>query len=195
MADEKPAEGAKERRPLTKNARITIAVVAVAIVAVVCAGAFTWATSPSFCNALCHSPLDNYVEGYESGDPSLGVTVHAAAGVDCLSCHDRSPVRQLGEFAHWATDSYEVDADGFLVKDDTIATKEFCTQSGCHTWEAIVDSTWGFAGNDEEFNPHASHQDGAIECNDCHKMHRANELYCAKCHDLELPEGWVATSE
>lgn len=180
---------------LSKNKKLTIAVIAVAVVAVLGIGLWSWGTSPSFCSALCHSPLDNYVAGYYEGDAGKAVTVHAKAGMNCLDCHDRSTARQLGEFAHWATDSYQVDDEGFLVKDESMLTKEFCTREGCHVWENVVDSTWGFAGNDEQYNPHASHQDGSITCNDCHKVHRTSELYCAKCHNMELPEGWVATSE
>ncbi|MBS1851516.1 MAG: cytochrome c3 family protein [Acidobacteria bacterium] len=30
-------------------------------------------------------------------------------------------------------------------------------------------------------NPHASHQ-GEIECRECHKGHKADELYCRHCH-------------
>lgn len=186
------------RRRLSKNKRLTIVVAAVAVVAVVAVSFGVWSTTPAFCSTLCHSPLANYVDGYYATDmsqSSAGIRVHANAGLNCLSCHSRSMVRQAGEVAHWATDSYEVDENGFLVKDETLLTKEFCTRSGCHTWEAVVDSTWGFAGNDEEFNPHASHQDGSVTCADCHSIHQQNQLYCAKCHDLKLPEGWVATSE
>ena len=190
-----PEAAKKVRLSLSKNKRGTIAVIIVAAVAVLGVAGYTWSTTPGFCSSLCHSPMANYVAGYDSGDPGLGITVHKAAGMNCLSCHDRSTVRQLGEFAHWATDSYQVDEEGFLVKDESMLTKEFCTREGCHTWDAVVDSTWGFAGNDEKYNPHASHQDGSITCNDCHKIHTTNELYCAKCHDMELPEGWVATSE
>ena len=205
--NEKKAEAAEAdgfvprvKKRLSKNKRLTIVVAVVAVVAVVGVGFATWSTSPSFCSALCHSPLQNYVENYVDGyyateGAPAGIRVHANAGLNCLSCHSRSAVRQLGEVAHWATDSYEVDDEGFLVKDETLLTKEFCTQSGCHTWEAVVDSTWGFAGNDEEFNPHASHQDGSVTCSDCHSIHKQSQLYCAKCHDLNLPEGWVATSE
>ncbi len=28
------------------------------------AGFFVWHQQPSFCNAICHVPMDNYVEGY-----------------------------------------------------------------------------------------------------------------------------------
>lgn len=181
--------------PKTKNGRLTVVAVIAAVVIVACVGLWSWASSPGFCSALCHSPMEAYVASYESGDKGMGAARHAEAGMNCPSCHSRSTVRQIGEFAHWATDSYTVDQDGFLVKDGDLATKEYCTQSGCHTWEAIVDATWGFAGNGEQYNPHASHEDGSITCSDCHKMHQKSELYCAKCHELNLPEGWEATND
>ncbi len=183
------------RRRLTKNTKLTVAVIAVAVAAVAGVSLWTWSEDPSFCSALCHSPLAAYVDGYYSDDAGLGVTVHADADLTCLSCHDSSTVRQIGEFAHWVTDSYQVDEDAMLVKDETMLTAEFCLRDGCHTWESVVDSTWGFAGNDESYNPHASHQDASITCSDCHSIHGQNQLYCAKCHSLELPEGWVATGE
>lgn len=180
---------------MKRNTKISIIVAAVAVVAVLGAGFWTWHMQPSFCNAFCHSPQDNYVASYYSGDPGLGVTAHAQAGANCLSCHEATIDTQMKELAVWVGDGYAMDENGFLVTDEDLATEEFCTRSGCHTWEAIVDSTWGFAGNDEEFNPHASHQDGSVTCSDCHKIHQKSQLYCAKCHDLNLPEGWEATSE
>ena len=58
--------------------------------------------------------------------------------------------------------------------------------------DEITAALWGFAGNDEKYNPHASHQDMALECGDCHKIHENQVLVCNECHDLNLPEGWEA---
>lgn len=52
------AKGGKRRR-----APIVCAVVAVVLV---CAGGgfYVWHNQPSFCNAICHEPMDYYVDGY-----------------------------------------------------------------------------------------------------------------------------------
>lgn len=45
----------------------------VAVVVVVAAiGAFVWHEQPSFCNAICHTPMDGYLETYEAtpGQPA-----------------------------------------------------------------------------------------------------------------------------
>nr|WP_302797523.1 cytochrome c3 family protein [Adlercreutzia equolifaciens] len=65
----------------------------------------------------------------------------------------------------------------------------------CHggkSFDEITAGLWGFAGNDEKYNPHANHEDAALECGDCHKAHENQVLVCNECHDLTLPEGWEA---
>lgn len=95
----------------------------------------------------------------------------------------------------WVSDSYPMSEDGLLATGKEFATEEFCTNGDCHNMAGVVNSTWGFAGNDEKYNPHSSHQDNNLECGDCHKVHETSTLYCAKCHDMNLPEGWEATNE
>lgn len=185
----------KLRKKMSKNKKATIAVAVVAVIAVLGAAFWTWHMSPTFCNAVCHSPQDNYVASYYSGDAGKGVTVHANNGQNCLSCHEATIMTQMQEGIIWVADGFNMTEDGYLVTGHELASEEFCTRSGCHTWESIVDSTWGFEGNDEKYNPHVSHQDGSITCSDCHKIHKTSQLYCAKCHDLTLPEGWEVPSE
>lgn len=195
-AEEKAENAAdKLKKKMSKNKKATIAVAVVAVIAVLGAGFWTWHMSPTFCNFLCHSPQDNYVASYYSGDKGKGVTVHANAGKNCLSCHEATLVTQMQEGIIWVADGFKMTEDGYLQTGHDLATKEFCTRSGCHNWEGVVKATWGFEGNDEKYNPHVSHQDGSITCSDCHKIHQTSQLYCAKCHTLTLPEGWEATSE
>ncbi|RDB61420.1 hypothetical protein C1878_11955 [Gordonibacter sp. 28C] len=194
------AEEASDRTPDTPPAKRSkrgwiVAGVIVAVVLVAGIGAWVWHEQPSFCNAVCHSPMDRYVESYGEGDPGKLVTQHAAAGDTCLSCHEAEFTTQVSEVMAWASDSYPVGEDGMLATGKEFATEEFCARSGCHDMQDVVASTWGFEGNDEKYNPHSSHQDNALECSDCHKVHETSELYCAKCHDLNLPEGWEATHE
>ena len=155
-----------------KNKWIIVGVVA-AVLVVAGAGFWVWHEQPSFCNAICHSPMDKYVETYYEGDPGKLVTAHAEAGDACLDCHEAEITTQVSEVMAWVSDSYP----------------------DCHNMTDVVNSTWGFAGNDEKYNPHSSHQDNNLECGDCHKVHETSTLYCAKCHDMNLPEGWEATNE
>ena len=151
---------------------------------------------PSFCNAICHSPMDKYVETYSEGDPGKLVTQHAAAGDTCLSCHEAEFATQVSEAMAWASDSYPMDeATGMLATGKEFASEEFCARSGCHSMDEVVAGTWGFEGNDEKYNPHSSHQDYALECGDCHKVHEKSTLVCNECHALTAPEGWEAPNE
>ncbi len=173
-----------------------IAGVVAAVVVVAGIGMWVWHEQPSFCNAICHSPMDAYVESYSSGNAGMGVTAHAQAGESCLDCHEATITTQVSEVMAWVSDSYPMDAEGQLLETGKeFASEEFCARSGCHDMQEVVDSTWGFEGNDEKYNPHASHQDGALECSDCHKIHETSELMCNECHALNAPEGWEAPNE
>ena len=55
-----------------KKAPITIAVIA-AIVVVAGAGLWVWHEQPSFCAAICHIPMDPYLETYEEEANAEGV--------------------------------------------------------------------------------------------------------------------------
>ena len=182
-----PAAGASQdanpAAPAPKRARrgVIVAGVIVAVVLVAGIGAWVWHEQPSFCNAICHSPMDKYVETYSEGDPGKLVTQHAAAGDTCLSCHEAEFATQVSEAMAWASDSYPMD--------------EVCARSGCHSMDEVVAGTWGFEGNDEKYNPHSSHQDNALECGDCHKVHEKSTLVCNECHALTAPEGWEAPNE
>lgn len=177
-----------------KNKLIVVGVVAAVLVAAG-AGFWVWHEQPSFCNAICHSPMDKYVETYYEGDPGKLVTAHAEVGDACLDCHEAEITTQVSEVMAWVSDSYPMGEDGLLATGKEFATEEFCTNGDCHNMTDVVNATWGFAGNDEKYNPHSSHQDNNLECGDCHKVHETSTLYCAKCHDMNLPEGWEATNE
>lgn len=180
-----------------KNKKKPVIVAGTVAVVLVLAGAgfWVWHEQPSFCNAICHSPMDNYVESYSAGDAGMLVTQHAEAGKNCLDCHNPVITEQLTEVCTWVADDYPMTDDGMLNTGKEIATEEFCTNDGCHNMSDVVNATWGFEGNDAKYNPHSSHQDNQLECGDCHKSHETSTLYCAKCHDLNLPEGWEAANE
>ena len=170
-----------------------------AVIVVAGAGFWVWHEQPSFCNAICHSPMDYYVETYDSGDPNLGVTAHAKAGESCLDCHTAELTTQISEVCAWVSDNYPMTEDGtMLATGKQFASEEFCARPECHggkSFDEITAGLWGFAGNDEKYNPHSSHQDYALECGDCHKVHEKSTLVCNECHALTAPEGWEAPNE
>ena len=198
------ASGAPTPAPAPKRSRrrtwTAVGIVA-AVIVVASAGFWVWHEQPSFCNAICHSPMDYYVETYDDDNPQLGVTAHAKAGEACLDCHTAELTTQVAEVCAWVSDTDPMTEDGTkLATGKEFATEQFCAKSGCHhelgeSYDEITANLWGFAGNDEKYNPHASHQDLALECGDCHGIHEANVLTCNECHDLNMPEGWEAPSE
>ena len=93
-----------ENAPAPKRAhRGAIVGGVVAVVVVVAAiGAFVWHGQPSFCNAICHTPMDGYLETYEAtpgqpatdkwGNPVADASgmlsaVHRASVLTCTQCH------------------------------------------------------------------------------------------------------------
>lgn len=176
------------KRPMAKKTKMTIGVIA-AVIVVAVAGFWVWHETPGFCNSICHSPMDSYVESYYSEDPGMLVTAHAEAGDTCLSCHEAELTTQISEVMAWVSDSYPMDGDK-LASGKEFANEEFCARPECHDMGEVVANTWGFEGNDAKYNPHSSHQDLALECSDCHKAHDKSVLVCNDCHDLNAPEGW-----
>ena len=189
-----PEEGAQTPSPKRKAKRSwIIGGVVAAVIVVAGAGFWVWHETPSFCNSICHSPMDSYVDTYYSGDKGMLVTAHAEAGSNCLSCHEPIITEQVGEAMKWVADDYPMTADGAKLADGAdMVSEEFCAKSGCHNMDDVVAATWGFEGNDEKYNPHSSHQDLALECGDCHKAHEKSVLMCNQCHNLNMPEGWEA---
>ncbi len=107
---------------------IIVGVVAVVIIAAI-GGGLVWHEQPSFCNAICHTPMDGYLATYEAepGQPatdkwgnevsdasSMMAALHRQKGeengeaITCLSCHTPTLSEQLTEGAHWVSGSYNV---------------------------------------------------------------------------------------
>ena len=170
-----------------KRGWITAGVI-VAIVAVAGVGFWVWHEQPSFCNAICHEPMDNYVEGYFN-DATLMANTHKKAQVTCLECHEAKLSEQVAEGMSWVTRAYAVDASGDLATVGVTADQAFCAKSGCHEWSDVVSATQDWGGQ-AGVNPHASHQGEAIDCSNCHGVHETSYMYCNACHDYAVPEGW-----
>ncbi len=162
--------------------------VVVAVLVAAGAGFWAWHEQPSFCNAICHDPMDNYVEGYYH-DASVMAYTHQQEGKTCLDCHEAKIEEQVAEAVSWVSGSYQVDEVGNLATTGVTADKAFCAKSGCHDWDAVVAATQDWGG-DEGVNPHQSHQGEAIDCSNCHVAHGTSYMYCNTCHDYKIPDGW-----
>ena len=111
-----PAAKAKKKWP------IVLGVVA-AVLLLAGIGMFIWHEQPSFCGAICHAPMDAYLEGYNQEDNAAGVdkygndvsnthsmlaVSHKSQGVACLDCHVPSIAQQIGEGTMMISGSYTV---------------------------------------------------------------------------------------
>lgn len=201
-----------------KKLPIILGVIAVVIV-VAGAGFFVWHEQPSFCNAICHSPMDPYNETFDQEIGTKGVDkwgnevkttsammsiVHKEEDVDCLRCHVPTIQEQINEGISWITGDFTDPLKERTLKDLTsyrnIPADEFCLNDSCHhvtsdgkeiTSRADLKAIFA----DEERNPHAD-QHGEIACGDCHKAHRASVNYCSQCHsDAPLPDGWLTVAQ
>lgn len=146
----------------------------IVIVVAACAIGFSvWHAQPSFCNAICHSPMDKYVESYYEGDDMC--RVHAEADVTCLDCHVPTLSEQVQEGITWIKGDFRPNLD--LIRYDS----DQCMV--CHDEDAVRACTAQMeeAGTLTR-DPHANvHQ--MTDCVDCHRSHRNQVDYCTTCHD------------
>lgn len=163
------------------NKRTIWIIIAVALVAVLGVAGWKWHEQPTFCSAVCHKVMTPYVESWQGGD--MLAATHAKANIKCLDCHEPTISQQLSEVGKYITGNYKTP-----LPESNIGTKEFCFK--CHgTYAEIAEKTEGYSG---KANPHDSHE-GALDCNQCHRVHGQSQLLCAACHgSLELPAGWKA---
>lgn len=208
--DEKPVEQ-ECASPKKAGNRGKIIGIVVAVVVVLGIGFTVWHNQPSFCNTVCHVPMDHTVQSYYSGDAKYGVTVHAQNNKACLDCHTANIGDQITEGTKWITGDYNYDSktgqtynvqDGLLVSySDKFATAEFCLRSGCHTssdGSAITSEDQLKASTaDKSLNPHDFSYHGEVACGTCHKMHQQSVFVCTECHNEAssvVPDGWLAGS-
>lgn len=85
------------------------------------------------------------------------MTVHAKAGESCLDCHTAELTTQISEVCAWVSDNYPMTEDGtMLATGKEFASEQFCARAECHggkSFDEITAGLWGFAGNDEKYNP------------------------------------------
>jgi hypothetical protein len=198
LAAEESEASAPKKKP-KKKFIIMGSVAAVLIIAIV--GGLAWHEQPSFCNAICHTPMDPYVESFDTNTSvvaaqadlttQLSVTTHKESeqNLECLDCHVPSIGEQISEGMKWVTGDYtvplaEMEYDG----------EEFCLRSGCHVDINSKDDLKPLLAAQER-NPHNNHQSSGLDCADCHKTHEQSVMQCTQCHsDAEVPEGWVTYS-
>lgn len=189
MADDGVKRAAKPKKK-GKKLKITIAIVA--IIAVLGVGMWIWHEQPSFCGAICHTPMEPYVDSYyDNGGTSLAYE-HQKAGKTCLTCHPAELGQQVSEAIHWAGGNYVFDADTqrLISRGDEFSTQEFCLSEACHdiTLDKLQKKTSWMAWNPHDFTEH-----GVTNCGDCHKMHGQSVFVCSQCHYQaaeNVPEGW-----
>ena len=206
-------DGKAAPSPKRKGRRAAIAAVVVATVLVVAgAGLWVWHEQPSFCGAICHTPMDNYLATYEAplgqaatdkwgnavaDSSSMLAAVHAAEGDTCMDCHIPTLSEQVGEGVAWVAGNYEFllleRNAGDLTEASGRANDELCLNESCHnlTREDLVEKTADMG----TYNPHDPHH-MELDCTTCHKAHRASVMYCTQCHaQAEVPEGWISMGE
>lgn len=206
---------ATPKKKSKKKLGIVLGVIVLVLV-VAFAGFWKWHETPSFCGAICHTPMDQYLVTYNQEADTAGVdkwgneventstmlcVSHQKEGVEaeCLDCHVPVLSEQIGEGFTWVSGNYtfpldERSVDQLVEARNLESGDEFCMNEGCHAGdrELLIKRT-----EDMEFNPHRS-QHGEIPCSDCHKAHRASVFYCTQCHTEAtacLPEGWITQSE
>ena len=218
--DANASEPKKQKKRKSKKLFIILGVVVVVLIGAG-AGVWVWHDEPSFCNAICHTPMDpyyrtfNYATGQAAQDKweneipnasaMLAVT-HRENGIDCLDCHVPTLGEQITEAISWITSNYKYPLSERRLKDLTAArdltADEFCLNESCHHVSSHDGSPITSRADlkavtsDLARNVHIG-QHGAVECGECHKAHRASTISCTSCHlgDTKVPEGWIIYTE
>ena len=210
------------RRSLHKRG-ITVAVVACVLV-LAGIGLLVWHEQPSFCSAICHTPMDAYGKTYLDGNVdaygneltpeeanSMAGYAHSKymGGITCMGCHVPVLEEQVTEGVKWVMGDYYIagynqDGDAVLeprsLADLTEARKvpgeEFCLNDKCHVTTPNREALFEKTKYlESEYNPH-SDRHGQIACGTCHKGHTQSINYCTECHEsAPVPEGWLTMAQ
>ena len=210
MSDE-PIKNPSSKRP-SKKWPIVVGVV-VAVLVVAGADMWVWHGQPSFCGAICHTPMAEYLETYEStpGQPSvdkadnevtnssamLAVSHKDVDGDTCLDCHVPTMDEQISEGMNWLTGNYYAPLEERSLTELGEARgntgEQFCLNDACHTeFREDLEQLTSDMGS---INPHKA-QHGEMDCGYCHKAHRASVMQCAGRHEgAQVPDGWVTPQQ
>ena len=224
-SDVQTAEAAVEEKSAKKGKKkwpIVVGVVAVVLVAAG-AGFWTWHEQPSFCSAICHTPMDAYGVTYEEGTTDKygnevsGAAQHSMLAFShkelnnsaCMDCHVPTMSEQIAEGIGWVTGNYVIAGEQkngsgmtYLDKRTTadlteargVPADEFCLNEACHNMTR-ADLKDMTEDLSESRNPH-NFQHGDYDCGICHQAHAQSVNYCSSCHaDAPIPEGWLSVSQ
>lgn len=220
-AEETVVEAAPKKK---KKLPIILGVVVVVLIAAG-AGFWVWHEQPSFCNAICHTPMDPYNATYDQEYNAAGIdkwgneventrgmlaVSHKMFDTTCMGCHVPTLSEQISEGIAWVMGNYEVTENptyGVVLYEtsleDLTAARgadpdSFCLNEACHAnadGSVMTRDDLIAATADMARNPHVP-QHGEIACSECHKAHRASVNYCTQCHsDAEVPAGWISASQ
>ncbi len=200
-----------QKKKLPKKLPI-IAGVVVAVLAVACVGGLVWHEQPSFCNAICHTPMDGYLQtleatpgesatdkwGNEVEDASsMLASVHASCdeSYTCLDCHVPTLSEQISEGVSWVTGDYEVywtgeDTYTFVPEEKDLEQLTEARGSEDSSEFCLNEDCHDVTVEDleeataEEYATRNPHEmpHGTLQCSTCHKAHRASVNYCSQCH-------------
>ena len=173
------------KRPKKKKALVIVAVT-LAVFVLAGSGFFVWHEQPSFCNAICHEPMDDYVESYYGNDPNLMVSAHAQENITCLECHEAKLSDQVGMALSWVEGGYA------MPLDDIHYDESFCLNENCHN---MTRDELRAVFEEQVRNPHDSPH-GEVACENCHYSHTQSVSFCSQCHDdAVIPKGWLSAQE
>ena len=222
LEDTKDAGGdAKGKKPKKKKSMKTFIILGVILVVIIGAGSgvWIWHEQPSFCGAICHTPMDPYLRTFEyepgmagfdkwdnavSNTSGMMAVLHRMEDVSCLDCHVPKLSEQIGEAFSWISGDYDAPLMERLISDLGAARElegdAFCLNAICHhvsssgkpieTRADLVAATSNLPRNVHD------PEHGALECTVCHKAHRASVVLCSQCHtDVQIPAGWLTWSE
>ena len=169
-----------------------VAAVVAAILVVAGVGMWVWHEQPSFCGAICHTPMDNYLTTYESdlnspatdkwgnevADPhTMLAAYHGKLGNDCMDCHVPTLSEQIGEGAAWVAGNYNFPLVERTASELTKASgrdaDELCLNEACHN--LTRDDLYEKTADMGTYNPHWAHHE-ELECTTCHKAHRGSPI-------------------
>ena len=214
--------------PKRKKKKLVILAAVVAVIAIAGAGMLVWHEQPTFCSTLCHieqtyvdnmlqeqgvSGVDKYGNEVSNTNAIMAVLHHSTKAtakpeIVCVDCHKPNMFELAHDGLNYVTGSYPMPRDERtltrLQSWDKKTQESFCANENCHvyllgddgelSYKKLEDSTAG-----REFNFHAQHHENlTLECNACHKGHRASTVICTGCHqheNVKLPEGWLTYEE
>lgn len=225
MSEEAKVEqaAAAEATPKKKNHKKLFIVlgVFVAVGIVAFAGFWKWHETPSFCGAICHQPMDEYLATYnqdpntagtdkwgnqvENTSAMLCISHKDVADSECLDCHVPVMSQQISEGMKWIKKDFEYplverDLDTLISAQGKTNGEELCLNENCHniSREQLTSKT-----KKMEYNPHltvlsSKDHETTYTCSDCHKAHRASIYVCTDCHEdaqKDLPAGWLTVEQ